>query len=592
MNNKYKYICVLASLMASTFVGCNDDFLEKIPETSLTEETFFKNVKDLETYTYGLYDMIPFAYDDNSSDNILYHTDGTGLESMIRGEVNTDAKQTAKWGWDNLRSINFLLVNISKAEGDESELKHYEGLGRFFRALFYWDKVKTFGDVPWYDKVLTTTDIEELYKPRDSREMVMDKVLEDLTYAIENTKIVDDRTFISKYPIAAFAARIALYEGTFRKYQTGLNLSDGDKFLEKAAEWSKLIMDDSRFQLTPMAQWASMFNDNVLDGNSEMIMFKKHGKELGVGNNAHTVCDVYWALSGAFVNTFLNADGSRFTDLPDYKKKTYVETFEDRDPRLSATVLYPGCIRWDDKNPTLVRPEFGGFPQLKFYPSRRDLALGWGLNYTDLPIIRLAEIYVTYAEAKAELGTLIQTDLDLSVNQLRTRASLPALNMSVANSNVDPVLAEQYNTIAGANKGVLLEIQRERRVELACEGLRKDDLFRHKLGTNMVRFVGEGMYIPQLGPLDITGDNKPDIVILEQASDGDTGIYGDMPVYYLKDKSGKESTWYLENGTSGHIRITSFREAKREFKEPQYYFYPINSTEMELNENLKQMYGW
>lgn len=590
MKFKYKYISVLASLMTCTFIGCNDDFLDKYPETSLTEETFFKNVKDLETYTYGLYGMIPFSYDDNNSDNILYHTDGTSLESMIRGEIDPD--RTSAWSWGNLRSINLLLANISKAEGDAVDIRHYEGLGRFFRALFYWSQVKTFGDVPWYDKVLHTNDIEDLYKPRDSRELVMNNVLEDLTYAVENTKIVDDRTYLSKYPVAAIAARIALYEGTFRKYQTELNLSGGDKFLEKAAEWSKLIMDDSRFELIPIDQWASMFNDNVLDGNKEVIMFKKHSKELSVGNNAHTVCDVYWALSSSLVNTFLNADGSRFTDLPDYRKKTYVEVFKDRDPRLSATVLYPGCIRWDDKNPTLVRPEFGGYPQLKFYPVRRDLALGWNLNYTDLPIVRLAEMYVTYAEAKAELGTLTQNDLDISVNKLRDRAALPAINLSVANSDIDPVLAEQYSTISGTNKGVLLEIMRERRVELACEGLRKDDLYRHKLGTNMVRFIGEGMYVPQLGPLDVTGDNEPDIVILEQASDGDVDKYGEMPVYYLKDKNGKETTWYLENGTSGHIRITSFRDTKREFKEPQYYFYPIPTTEMVLNENLKQMYGW
>lgn len=590
MKYKYKCICVLASLMASALVGCNDSFLDKYPETSLTEKTFFKNVKDLETYTYGLYGMIPFSYDDNNSDNILYHTDGTSIESMIRGEV--DADRTVNWSWGNLRAVNLLLANVPHVEGDAAEIKHYESLGRFFRALFYWDKVKTFGDVPWYDKLLNTNDVDELYKPRDSREVVMDNVLADLTYAVENSKVVDDRTYLSKYPIAAFAARIALYEGTFRKYQTDLNLSGGEKFLEKAAEWSKLVMDDGRFELTPMEQWASMFNDNVLDGNKEMVMFKKHSKELGVGNNTHIVCDQYWALSGSLVNTFLNADGTRFTDLPDYKKRTYVEVFENRDPRLKATVLYPGYIRWDDKNPTLVRPEFGGYPQLKFYPVRRDLALGWGLNYTDLPIVRLAEMYLVYAEAKAELGTLTQNDLDISVNHLRARASLPALNMAVANSDIDPVLAEQYNTISGANRGVLLEILRERRVELACEGLRKDDIFRHKQGTNMVRFIGEGMYIPQLGPLDVTGDNEPDIVILEKATDGDVDKYGDMPLYYLQDKNGKETTWYLENGTSGHIRITSFRDTKREFKEPQYYFYPIGTDEIVLNNNLKQMYGW
>ncbi|MDL2282771.1 RagB/SusD family nutrient uptake outer membrane protein [Parabacteroides sp. OttesenSCG-928-G06] len=351
-------------------------------------------------------------------------------------------------------------------------------------------------------------------------------------------------------------------------------------------------MDNSDFKLTPMDSWASMFNDNVLDGNAEMIMFRKHSKELSVGNNSHTVCDVYWAMNNALVYTFLNADGTRFTDLPDYEKKTYVETFQNRDPRLSQTILPPGYIRWDDKDPTIVRAEFGGYPQLKFYPSRRDLALGWNYNYTDLPIIRLAEMYLIYAEAKATLGTLSQSDLDISVNKLRTRASLPAINMATANADIDPYLANEYKTVSGANKGVLLEILRERRVEMACEGLRKDDLFRYRLGTNMTRFTARGMYIPSLGPLDVTGDGKADIVILEQPGDKDTELYPGMRLYYLKDKAGKETTWYLENGTSGRISIVTFRDSKREFVEPKYYFYPIPTAQMVLNSNLKQLYGW
>lgn len=587
---KTKYIIAIIALATCLLGGCNDDFLDKLPETSLTEQTFFNTVKDLETYSYNLYGMIPYSFDDNNSDNILSHTDGTELESMIRGEV--DADRTKSWSWGNLRTINFFLTNIPKVTGDETEIRHYEGLGRFFRALFYWDKVKTFGDVPWYDQVLTTSDTELLYKSRDPRTMVMDKVLEDLEYAVSNTKVNDDRTYLSKYPVAALAARIALYEGTFRKYHTELSLTGGEKFLEKAAEWSKIIMDDSRFQLTSMDSWASMFNDNILDSNTEMIMFRKHSKDLSVGNNAHIVCDVYWAMNSSLINTFLNADGSRFTDIPDYNKKTYVETFENRDPRLKATILYPGYVRWDDNLPTVVRPEFGGYPQLKFYPARRELALGWGLNYTDLPITRLAEMLLVYAEAKATLGTLNQNDLDISVNLLKTRASLPPLTMTTANTNVDQVLAEQYNTISGDNKGVLLEILRERRVEMACEGLRKDDMFRLKIAPNMVRFVAEGMYVPQLGPLDVTGDNEADIVILEKPGDNDVEKYPGLRLYYLKDKEGKETTWYLENGTSGHIRMAGLRDNKREFIEPQFYFYPIPTSEMVLNDNLVQMYGW
>jgi len=509
---------------------------------------------------------------------------------MIRGEVTPD--KTASWSWTDLRSINFFLDNASKAKGDQSEIDHYIGIGRFFRAVYYSNMVKTFGDVPWYDHALSTDETEELYKVRDSRVLVMDKVLEDLEFAVSKVKAKSDATVLGKYAVEALAARIALYEGTFRKYQTGLNLTEGEKFLQKAAEWSKDIMDNGGYSLVPMSQFASLFNDNVLASRKEIILYKKYSKDLGVGNNTHTVCDVYWGLSQSLVNSFLNADGTRFTSLPDYDKKTYVEVFQNRDPRLAATIASPGTELIDETKPHVVRLEFGGYPQLKFYPSRKDLSEGWGLNFNDLPIIRLAEVYLIYAEAKAELGTVSQGDLDLSINKLRTRASLPALSMAIANSNIDPVLADEYSNVSGVNKGVILEIRRERRVELACEGLRESDLFRWKLGTNMIKFVQQGCYIPALGPIDLTGDGVPDAAILASPQPDDQTNYTGLILHYLVNSSGEINTFYLQNETSGHIQITGYRDNTREFIEPKYYFYPIPTSQVVLNKNLVQMYGW
>ncbi len=584
-----KYILISFAVTLILY-ACNDSFLEKYPETSLTEQTFFSSPQDLETYTNGLYDLLPVSYDDNNSDNLLYDSNGTDLESMIRGEINPD--RTASWSWGTLRSINFFLENATKAEGDQSEIDHYIGLGRFFRALFYTSQVKTFGDVPWYDRPLNTDDTDELYKARDSRVFVMDKVLEDLEYAVSNVKEKSNATVLGKYGVEALAARIALEEGTFRKYQTDLNLTGGEKFLQKAVEWSKDIMDNGGYELVPMEQFASMFNDNILGSLSEIILYKKHDQDLGVGNNTHIVCDVYWGLSQSLVNTFLNVDGTSFTSLPDYDKKSYVEVFENRDPRLAATIVSPGTILFNQVKPHVVRLEFGGYPQLKFYPSRKDLAMGWVLNYTDLPIIRLAEVYLIYAEAKAELGEISQNDLDISVNKLRSRASLPFISLATANSTIDPVLAEEHSNVNGENKGVILEIRRERRVELACEGLRKSDLFRWKLGKNMVKFVQQGIYISELGPMDVTGNGEPDVALLASPSEDDQATYPGLILHYLKDSKGVENTFYLENGTSGHIQITGYRDNVREFIEPKYYFYPIPTSQVVLNDNLKQMYGW
>lgn len=584
-----KYIFLLFAVLP-LFNACNDDFLEKFPETSLTEKTFFNNPQDLATYINGLYSLLPVSYDDNNSDNILYYTEGSGIESIIRGEVTPD--KTASWDWANLRKINFFLDNAVKAKGDQTEIDHYVGLGRFFRAIFYMNMVRTFGDVPWYDHALQTNEKEELYKTRDSRVLVMDKVLEDLEFAVAKVKTKTDATIIGKYAVEALAASFALEEGTFRKYQTGLNLGSGDKFLQKAAEWSKDIIDKGGYTLVPMSQFASLFNDNVLASRKEVLLYKKCNKDLGVGNNTHTVSDVYWGLSQSLVNSFLNADGSRFTSLPDYDKKTYVEVFQNRDPRLSVTVVPPGTKLIDEVKPHIVRLEFGGYPQLKFYPSRKDLAFGWNLNYTDLPIIRLAEVYLIYAEANAELGTLIQADLDLSINKLRTRASLPNLVLTTANSDIDPVLANEYNNVSGENKGIILEIRRERRVELACEGLRQRDLYRWKLGSNMIRFVQQGVYFPALGPMDLTGDGVADAAILASPQADDKTKYPGLILHYLVNASGKLNTFYLQDGTSGHIQITGYRDNKREFIEPKYYFYPIPTAEVVINTNLKQMYGW
>ena len=594
MKEMKTYINIITLLFVIAFCACNDDFLEKYPKSSVTEKTFFQTPQDLQTYTNGLYGMIPYSYDDNNSDNIVYDSNGTDLENMIRGAVNPD-NNTKGWGsssWSNLRAVNFMLDHVDQAKGDQTEIDHYIGLARFFRALFYWDKVKTFGDVPWFEHALQTNDEAELYKPRDSRAMVMDNVLADLEFAVNNMKAKTDKTVVGKYKVEAIAARIALYEGTFRKYQTDLNLPEADKYLEKAAVWAKDVMDKGGFSLVAMNSFASMFNDNKLGSNSEIIMYRRFDEGMSVGNNTHTVCDVYWGVSQSLVNEFLMSNGERYTEQPNYATKLYTETFTGRDPRLAASVMPPGSHKIEVANPHIVRIEFSGYPQLKFYPARRELANGWNLNYNDLSIIRLAEVYLIYAEAKAELGTLTQDDLDNSINKIRTRAGIPDVNLTIANANVDPYLAGQYFNVTGANKGIILEIRRERRVEMAFEGLRKDDLFRWKLGTNMVRKLQQGIYIPALGPLDVTGDGVPDIAVLASPQDNDAATYPGLILYYLKDKSGVENTWYLENGTSGHIQITAFRDSDRKFIEPKNYFYPIPTSEMVLNENLTQLYGW
>ena len=97
----------------------------------------------------------------------------------------------------------------------------YNGVAQFFRAYFYFVKVRRYGDVPWYDQVLGSEDQELLAKARDSREFVMDRVLKDFEDAATSlpTKSTDTRnTRVTKWAALAFASQAALYEGTCLLY--------------------------------------------------------------------------------------------------------------------------------------------------------------------------------------------------------------------------------------------------------------------------------------------------------------------------------------------------------------------------------------
>jgi hypothetical protein len=151
-----------------------------------------------------------------------------------------------------------------------------------------------------------------------------------------------------------------------------------------------------------------------------------------------------------------------------------------------------------------------GYQMIKFVTEPSHDKINGCVN--PLPIFRYAEVLLNYAEAKAELGTLTQADIDRSIKLIRDRVGMPNLNLAFANANPDPYLANQYTHVTGANKGVILEIRRERRIELVMEDFRWNDLMRWKEGHLVAeQFYGE--YFPGPGSFDLDGDGKTDIVI-------------------------------------------------------------------------------
>src|SRR5690606_16086618 len=270
-----KSILYIASLGLLIFQSCSD-FLETEPFDKLVPGSFFATEEDLELYTNSFYQqMLPSADAATQGDGMADYSSITQSSNFISG--NYSPVNEGAWNWTNLRNINYFLANYNNEAIPQEARNHYAGIARFFRAWFYIEKVQRYGNVPWYDVPLTTDDAA-LYKPQDPREVVMQHVLEDLNFAAENIREAKDNTSstITRQVALAYKSRIALYEGTYRKYHTELNLvSTADQWLREAANAAKMVMDAGTYSLyntgKPTSDYRTLFiSENAV---SQEVMF-------------------------------------------------------------------------------------------------------------------------------------------------------------------------------------------------------------------------------------------------------------------------------------------------------------------------------
>ena len=222
------------------FASC-ESILDINPKDRLTTKDYFTNEEQLRLYSNQFYsNNFPGdgdIYKDNADVLIV-----SPLDDEVSGQ-RVIPETGGGWSWSALRSINFLLDNLGNCK-DQKVRDKYEALARFFRAYFYFEKVKRFGDVPWYDKVLGSDDAD-LYKARDSREFVMGKIMEDLNFAIEvfkETNRTKELYRVTWWTAQALKSRVGLFEGTYRKYH---GLGDYEKYLNDCVSASNEIMTAS-----------------------------------------------------------------------------------------------------------------------------------------------------------------------------------------------------------------------------------------------------------------------------------------------------------------------------------------------------------
>lgn len=598
MNRTIKFSALLIGLVS--LLSCNDSYLDMLPETDITKENFFKTQNDLDMYVLNLYNFPSSGmYESDATTDNASTTGNMEIKNIMLGNTSS-ATITSGWSWNRLRDINFFLENLSQATLSEEQLKHYEGLGRYFRARFYVDKVQRFSDVPWVDRVITTTDNEKLFGKRDPRDFVVQKIMEDFEFAAENVMPLSNTGAVNKWVVMQEYSRFALYEGTYRKYHDELGLkATADEFLNKASNVSEKIMNDGGFAIyntgKPEEDYGSLFFSENLEGNKEVVLGRFYSNNTlnnsswpGMFGNYE-----YYPLRD-MLQSYLMKDGTFYSSQSGYEKFPFVKEFENRDPRLSQTYAYPS---WEliysstySQGAGLyvqqLAKNFSGYHQIKGLLNTLSLEKR---NNIDIPIYRYAEVLLNFAEAKAELGTLSQSDLDKSINLLRLRAGMPTLSVSVA---IDPKQASRYPQVQGSQRNLVLEIRRERRVELAFEGYRFNDLMRWKAGK-LLENKPQGIYFSGLGKHDITGDGIEDIVLLpysESIPDAkEINSLGQVLRYYRVGNIGQDVSVFLSNGNSGTIELV---DEVGEFIEPKYYYRPIPQSEVFLNPELKQIFDW
>ena len=587
----YSFIALLSGT-----AGCSD-MLDEYPLDAISPETYYNNADELRSATNQFYGMFPGAASGYTESADVVCT--FNLPAEVQG-IRTVPTSGGGWNWEYLRAVNFYLSHSVRCD-DVDAREHFDGIARFFRAYFYFEKVKRFGEVPWFDRELSSTD-PELFRPRDSRDFIMDKILDDLTYAINNISDKKDLYNVTHWTALALKSRICLFEGTYRKYH---GIPGYEKFLDECATASKLFIDNAPYAIykTGAQPYRDLFSSmNAIE--EEVILARDYDRAQNVMHeaNANTLSPTYGrpGMNKKIVNSYLMTNGDRFTDQPGYETMQYYDEMQNRDPRLTQTVVGPGYMRINSDK--VESPNFSssttGYQIIKWVTDASgDGYLGSSNDYI---LFRAAEVYLNYAEAKAELGTLTQDDLKISIKKIRDRVGMPNIDMDAANANPDPYLCaleSGYQNVTGPNKGVILEIRRERTIELCLEGHRYYDIIRWKEGK-MFEQPFLGMYFP--GLTQGSGDNRYDVFDMNDGIAGDKEKV-DICIYTGKKPSVKNirkfyklgDEFVLTDGDKGNIICHDIEKEPRQWNEERDYFFPIPTTERSLtNGALTQNPGW
>ncbi len=343
-------------LCASLFTGCD---MDEEPQSSASVDMVFSSEKGLQTYSYSFYNVLPSRSEAFKRNTTLDYGAKNSLSGMEVGAYTINS--ATSWSWTALRNINFFLENNTNEQLSEAVRNNYSGIARLFRARFYFEKLEQYGEVPWIDKVFNDSEDPDLYNPRDTRDVIISHIIEDLDYAYQNISEADvthNSTIVNKWTAAAFKSRVCLFEAAWRKYhandeldvaRTGCTQYSSSELYQLAADAAKEVIEKGPYKLYTSGTYEGgrgayrelFISDQAV--TTEVMMAIETDKELGLGEqnwwyNSSTY-GPHLCMSRKFAKTYLNKDGSPYSEKnADGTYKTFVQESQNRDTRFNQTV--------------------------------------------------------------------------------------------------------------------------------------------------------------------------------------------------------------------------------------------------------------
>ena len=605
---------IILYLIASVTIltGCN---MDEEPRSSASVSMVFSSEKGLQTYAYSFYNELPDRTNGFKRNITIDYGAKNSNSGMEVGAYTTNS--STSWSWSALRNINFFLENNTDESVSETVRNNYNGIARFFRARFYFEKLVKYGEVPWIEKVFNDVDDKDLFNAQDTRDVIIRHIMEDLDYAYEHiteSKPTLCSTIVNRWTALGYKSRVCLFEASWRKYhasdaldiaRTGCTEYSSDDLFRIAANAAREVMEKSPYKLytdKPYANGRGSYRELFIADDaviSEVMLATACDKELALGEqnwwyNSSTY-GPHLSMSRKFMKTYLNLDGTPYSDRhEDGTYKTFLEDTQGRDLRLNQTIRGADYTCKDATGvyvktlPNFTGHTLTGYQFTKYVMD--DVAYDdHSGNDNDMPLLRYAEVLLNYAEAQAELGELTNEDWAVTIGALRRRAGIEGGTAQTGTLATKPISAEPYiaSYYPDITQPELLEIRREREIELCLEGFRLNDLKRWNCCHLWVDDPWEGMFISALNtPIDVDGDGIPDVYFYD-TDKIDKEEYSSIGIYVGTSKNNILNVVPAEGG--GYLM--KYNYAGREWPVRQY-LYPIPEVVIQKNPHLKQNPGW